>query len=110
MTPTGTTPELSIVIVSYNARADLEACLDSLAAHPSRLSCEVVVVDNASTDGSAESVAALLGFVLSAEQQPFFACPDARAVGTRLSEQLGTKQSSVRAIARELRRLACESL
>lgn len=58
MTPTGTTPELSIVIVSYNARADLEDCLDSLAAHPPRLSCEVVVVDNASTDGSAESVAA----------------------------------------------------
>jgi GT2 family glycosyltransferase len=59
MTTTGVAaPELSIVIVSHNARTDLEACLDSLAAHPPELSHEVVVVDNASADGSAESVAA----------------------------------------------------
>jgi GT2 family glycosyltransferase len=51
-------PELSIVIVSYNARPDLDACLESLAAHPPRLRHEIVVVDNASTDGSAESVVA----------------------------------------------------
>ena len=57
-TPVGAAPDLSIVIVSYNARADLEACLDSLTAHPPALSYEVVVVDNASTDGSAESIAA----------------------------------------------------
>ena len=51
-------PELSIVIVSYNARADLEACLDSLAAAPPAAVHEIVVVDNASTDGSAEAAAA----------------------------------------------------
>jgi GT2 family glycosyltransferase len=50
-------PELSIVIVSYNARADLEACLDSLAAAPPSAVHEIVVVDNASTDGSAEAAA-----------------------------------------------------
>jgi GT2 family glycosyltransferase len=50
-------PALSIVIVSYNARTDLEACLDSLAANPPSMSHEVVVVDNASTDGSAEAAA-----------------------------------------------------
>jgi GT2 family glycosyltransferase len=47
---------LSIVIVSYNARVDLEACLDSLAAAPPATPHEVIVVDNASTDGSAEAV------------------------------------------------------
>lgn len=52
------TPELSIIIVSYNARRDLEACLASLASHPPRTTHEVVVVDNASTDGSADAVAA----------------------------------------------------
>jgi GT2 family glycosyltransferase len=52
------TPQLSIIIVSYNARQDLAACLDSLAAHPPATGHEVVVVDNASTDGSAEAVAA----------------------------------------------------
>jgi GT2 family glycosyltransferase len=52
------TPELSIVIVSYNARRDLETCLDSLTAHPPARPHEVVVVDNASTDGSDAAVEA----------------------------------------------------
>jgi GT2 family glycosyltransferase len=52
-------PELSIVIVSYNARRHLEACLASLAAHPPRLTHDIVVVDNASQDGSADAAAAL---------------------------------------------------
>ena len=51
-------PRLDIVIVSYNARADLEACLASLHDAPPRLDHHIVVVDNASTDGSAERVAA----------------------------------------------------
>jgi GT2 family glycosyltransferase len=46
------------VIVSYNARRDLEACLDSLAANPPAVPHEVVVVDNASTDGGADAVEA----------------------------------------------------
>jgi len=47
---------LSIVIVSFNARADLENCLASLAAAPPRLAHDVIVVDNASTDGSPDAV------------------------------------------------------
>lgn len=43
---------LAIVIVSYNARADLEACLASLRATAPAMDHEVVVVDNQSTDGS----------------------------------------------------------
>jgi N-acetylglucosaminyl-diphospho-decaprenol L-rhamnosyltransferase len=46
--------ELSIVIVSYNTRADLERCLASLAAVPPRARAEIIVVDNQSSDGSAE--------------------------------------------------------
>jgi GT2 family glycosyltransferase len=44
---------LSIVIVSFNARGDLERCLESLYAAPPSASHEIVVVDNASSDGSA---------------------------------------------------------
>ena len=44
-------PELAIVIVSYNARGDLEACLGSLAAAPPAVPHEILVVDNASSDG-----------------------------------------------------------
>jgi N-acetylglucosaminyl-diphospho-decaprenol L-rhamnosyltransferase len=48
------TPALSIVIVSFNARADLERCLGSLRSNPPSTPHEIVVVDNASTDGSAD--------------------------------------------------------
>lgn len=47
-------PKVTAVIVSYNTRVDLLRCLDSLAAVG--LPLEVVVVDNASADGSAEAV------------------------------------------------------
>ena len=45
---------LSIIIVSFNARADLERCLRSLADAPPRLDHEIIVVDNGSSDGSVE--------------------------------------------------------
>ena len=48
--------DLAIIIVSYNARADLEACLGRLTRHPPTTEHEIIVVDNASTDGSADAV------------------------------------------------------
>ena len=51
------TPRLSIIIVNYNGREHLENCLSSLAQHPPATPHEIVVVDNASTDGSVEAVA-----------------------------------------------------
>ncbi|CAN5861360.1 glycosyltransferase family 2 protein [soil metagenome] len=54
-------PRLSIVVVNYNGRGHLEGLLDSLAKHPPSASHEVVVVDNASTDGSASLVSAAPG-------------------------------------------------
>ncbi len=46
----------SIIVVSYNSRKDLDRCLSSLKVTlPER--CEVIVVDNASADGSAGLVA-----------------------------------------------------
>jgi N-acetylglucosaminyl-diphospho-decaprenol L-rhamnosyltransferase len=56
--------DLSIVILNYNTREHLRACLRSVQAEGStslsggQIECEVLVVDNASTDGSAEMVAA----------------------------------------------------
>ena len=49
--------DVSIVIVSFNARADLERCLDSLHASPPAAGHEIIVVDNQSRDGSAEAAA-----------------------------------------------------
>jgi GT2 family glycosyltransferase len=47
---------VSAIVVSYETRDDLAACLASLAAHGGP-DVETVVVDNASADGSAEMVA-----------------------------------------------------
>ncbi len=46
---------LSIVIVSFNARADLLNCLRSLQTAPPSMPTDIVVVDNDSADGSAEA-------------------------------------------------------
>jgi GT2 family glycosyltransferase len=46
---------VSIVIVSFNARADLMRCLESIHASPPAASTEIIVVDNGSTDGSADA-------------------------------------------------------
>lgn len=47
---------LTTIVVSYNAREHLESCLDKLGAQLGAED-EIVVVDNASTDGSPELVA-----------------------------------------------------
>ena len=50
--------DLSIVIVNWNGLAVLRNCLDSIFGASHGLEFEVIVVDNASTDGSPEMVAA----------------------------------------------------
>lgn len=50
--------DLGIVIVNWNTRDLLRDCLASIAASEGDFACRVVVVDNASTDGSAEMVRA----------------------------------------------------
>ncbi len=48
--------DLTIIVVSYNTRDLLRRCLQSLATCPCACQAEIVVVDNASSDGSAEMV------------------------------------------------------
>src|SRR5262245_23452565 len=51
------TRDLSVVIVNWNTRDLLAKCLESIVAHvPNTIDTEVIVVDNASTDGSAALV------------------------------------------------------
>jgi N-acetylglucosaminyl-diphospho-decaprenol L-rhamnosyltransferase len=49
---------LTIVIVTYNSRHEIDACLSTLMVDLDRRPAEIVVVDNASTDGTAGHVAA----------------------------------------------------
>ena len=55
--------DISIVIVGWNARHYLELCLESLADAPARRTTEILVVDNASSDGSAEMIEARFPYV-----------------------------------------------
>lgn len=44
--------ELSVIIVNYNTKEIILSCLNSIKKHTKNVSFEVIVVDNASTDGS----------------------------------------------------------
>jgi GT2 family glycosyltransferase len=48
------TPEVSIVVVNYNQKEYTAQCLDSIYRQPPTSSLEIVLVDNASQDGSAD--------------------------------------------------------
>jgi cellulose synthase/poly-beta-1,6-N-acetylglucosamine synthase-like glycosyltransferase len=52
------TLDLSIVIVNWNTRDLLRECLESIHRRAGEATLEVIVVDNDSTDGSAQMAAA----------------------------------------------------
>jgi N-acetylglucosaminyl-diphospho-decaprenol L-rhamnosyltransferase len=54
---------LSVILVNFNDRPHLTACLESVAATLGSIPCEIILVDNASTDGSPEAVAAAFSSV-----------------------------------------------
>lgn len=49
-------PEISVIVLNYNGRQWLKPCLDALASQRGAPAFEVIVVDNASTDGSSAYV------------------------------------------------------
>lgn len=53
----GNSPLLSILLVNYNDGVHLPECLSSIEANARAIDHEVIVVDNASTDGSPELIA-----------------------------------------------------
>ena len=77
--------QLSIIIVSYNARADLERCLESLHASPPRAAHEIIVVDNDSADGSAEAARRWAGVRV---------IPAGSNVGFARANNIGIRQST----------------
>ncbi len=51
-------PQLSVIIVSWNVSGFLNHCLDSVIRACTDIQFEIIVVDNASTDGTAEMIKA----------------------------------------------------
>ena len=75
---------LSVVIVSFSAERDLVACLRSLRAAPPSMEHEIIVVDNASTDGSVAAAQSIGGVrVIALERNAGFAA--ANNAGIRAS-------------------------
>lgn len=58
MSTAGPNPKLSVLMVNWNTRDMTIACLRSLLRETTKLSFEVILVDNGSHDGSAEAVCA----------------------------------------------------
>lgn len=52
-------PDISIIIVNYNVKYYLHACLLSVKAAIANVKAEVIVIDNQSSDGSAEYISNL---------------------------------------------------
>jgi GT2 family glycosyltransferase len=75
--------DVSVCVVNWNCRDVLRACLQSLRDQPNDVRYEVLVVDNASTDGAAEMVAREFPeFVLLRNQENVgFARANNRAAG-----------------------------
>ena len=54
--PGGTTPPVSVVVVTYRSQGEIAGCLASVRAVAREIPLEVVVVDNASDDGTVSVV------------------------------------------------------
>jgi GT2 family glycosyltransferase len=101
-------PDVSIVIVNWNSREFLAKCLASVFGAPSKLAIEVLVIDNASYDGSEELVRdrfPLVSFIQGRENLGFarannvaaaqatgrnllFLNPDTEVVGTAVEDMV----------------------
>jgi len=83
----GTTPDVSVIIVSYNTRELLRECIESILCEQGKgLAVEVIVVDNASADGSAAMVAERF------PQARLIANPDNRGFGAACNQGLEIAQ------------------
>jgi N-acetylglucosaminyl-diphospho-decaprenol L-rhamnosyltransferase len=77
------TPDVSVIIVSYNTRELLRECIESiLCGQGNGITVEVIVVDNASADGSAPMVAERF------PQARLIANPDNRGFGAACNQGL----------------------
>ena len=86
MTRPGTSqPELSVIVVNYNDRVHLPACLSSLERALSSLSAEVILVDNQSEDGSQALVRSSFPWVRLVENDRNVGYPRANNIGFRES-------------------------
>lgn len=81
------TPDVSIILINYNAGEMTLDCIESIKAQTKAVSYEIIVIDNASKDGSRERLEALEGIKLISNEEN---------VGFGRANNLGIKAASGR--------------
>ena len=84
-------PDVSIIVVSYNTRDMTLECLRSIFRETRLIDFEVIVIDNASTDGSADAIAAEFGqsiLLIASTENLGFAAGNNKAATTATGEML----------------------
>jgi GT2 family glycosyltransferase len=80
---TAVPPTLSYCVVNTNGREHLLACLDAIErTHPAGVEAEMLVLDNASTDGSVDAIRSRCSFA------PYRATKEQRKENLRLGEDI----------------------
>ncbi len=89
----GFRPQASVIVLSYNSRADLPECLSAVLAQTGA-AFELVVVDNCSTDGSADWVASTYLQGASPQGVPVKMVRSSENGGYAAGNNLGAKSAS----------------
>jgi len=77
-------PEISIIILNYNGLKNIKACIESIEKNTEE-SYEIIIIDNASTDGSLEYLHNVKNTILI-ENEENIGCPPARALALPLAQ------------------------
>ncbi len=85
MNDTSFSPVLSIVIATWNGKRYASECLESLHASPVGVPIEIIVVDNASTDGTPDMIRTRFPGVHLVENQANLGFAKANNIGVALS-------------------------
>jgi N-acetylglucosaminyl-diphospho-decaprenol L-rhamnosyltransferase len=101
------TPDVTLSIVSFSTRDLLRACLDSVAALVDAARVEVIVVDNASTDGSPEMVASEYPWVklIRNDTNRYFAPAHNQAFAVARGRYVGILNSDTRLVPDTLQKM-----
>ena len=99
--------KVSIIVISWNTKKLLGECLDSIREFAADLSCEVIVVDNSSEDGSQEMVQNLYPEVhlIKNDYNSGFAKANNQAVKVSSGEYVLLLNSDARLISSSLQNL-----
>jgi GT2 family glycosyltransferase len=79
-------PLVSCIVLNWNGKEKLRACLKSMQKFPEKVDKEIIVVDNGSKDGSVEMIKSLFPFVRLIENPVNYGIPRATNQGFAIAK------------------------